>query len=404
MQAAEVIETQAELDALRQEIRSWMEVNAPQGWREANTDPAAFLDTQRGWFRKLADAGYAIPHWPAEYPGGGRSLAVQKVIYEELALADTPRLILSFMSTYHAAATLFECGTEEQKAKYLPRLLDGEIWCQGFSEPNAGSDLASLKTRAELKGDHYVVNGQKIWSTMAQYADRCLLLVRTSSEGPKQAGITFLLMDMKAKGVTVRPIDQITGDEEFAEVFLDDVEIPVDDRVGPENGGWAVAQATLSSERGLTLLELSARMRGALGRIALAIKEQGRAGDLGVQRDLGRLALKVEAVCALADQYLIRRIAGDERVGDASIIKLVYSRVLREFTSLGLRIDAMAGQYHAPLTFGGGQETGNWMVDFMNSYNWSIAGGSDEVQRNIISERLLGMPREPKGWVVKGDA
>lgn len=404
MQAVEATETKAELDALRAEVRSWMEVNAPHGWREANTDPAAFLDTQRDWFRRLADAGYAIPHWPAEYHGGGRSLAAQKVIYEELARADTPRLILSFMSTYHAAATLFECGTEAQKAKYLPRLLDGEIWCQGFSEPNAGSDLASLKTRAERKGDVYVVNGQKIWSTMAQYADRCLLLVRTSSEGPKQAGITFLLMDMKAKGVTVRPIDQITGDEEFAEVFLDDVEIPVEDRVGEENAGWAVAQATLSSERGLTLLELSARMRGALGRIAQAIKEQGRENDQGVQRDLGRLALKVEAVCALADQYLIRRIAGDERVGDASIIKLVYSRVLREFTSLGLRISAMAGQYHAPLTFGGGQETGNWMVDFMNSYNWSIAGGSDEVQRNIISERLLGMPREPKGWVVKGDA
>jgi alkylation response protein AidB-like acyl-CoA dehydrogenase len=398
------LESEQQLEAFRTEVRDWLEANLPRNWREACAEQEGFVETQRSWFKKLVAAGYATPHWPAGWHGGGRSLAEQKIIYEEIARADAPRLILYFVATYHAAATLFEWGTPEQQAKFLPRILEGEIWCQGFSEPNAGSDLAALSTRAERKGDHYVVNGQKIWSTMAQYADRCLLLVRTDSSGAKQAGITFLLLDMKSKGVTVRPINQITGDEEFAEVFLDDVEVPVEDRLGAENDGWNVKEATLASERGLTLLELSNRLRGALWRLAATIEEQGRAADQGIQRDFGRMVTRIEACCALADQFLERRIAGQEQIGDASIIKLVYARTLREFVRLGLRVGGMDAQYWTPLTYGGAQETGNWMVDFMNSYNWSIAGGSDEIQRNIIAERLLGMPREPKGWQLERGA
>jgi alkylation response protein AidB-like acyl-CoA dehydrogenase len=392
------------LETLRHDIRAWLEANAPKDWRAACTTHEAFLDTQRGWFAKLVEGGYAVPHWPAEWPGGGQGLAEQKVLYEELARADTPRLLLSFMSTYHAASTVFEWGSAEQQAKYIPRILEGEIWCQGFSEPNAGSDLAAVRTRAERRGDVYVVNGQKLWSTMGQFADKCLLLVRTSTEGAKQAGLTYLLLDLKAKGVTARPIHQIHGDEEFAELFLDDVEIPVADRLGAEGQGWAVAQSTLSSERGLTLLELSARMRGALWRLADLIRENGRQNDAGVLRDFGRLATRIDAACAIADQFLANRIAGNERVGDASLVKLTYSRTLREFTALGLRIGGLGVQHHEPIVFGGGMETGNWMADFMNSYAWTIAGGSDEVQRNIIAERLLGMPREPKSWTLAGDA
>jgi alkylation response protein AidB-like acyl-CoA dehydrogenase len=387
------------LDALRQEVRTWLAANAPKGWREASGTHAEFFKSQRAWFLKLVEGGYAIPHWPKEWPGGGRTLAEQKVIYEELASADCPRLLLSFVSTFHAFATLEECATPEQKAKYLPRILEGETWCQGFSEPNAGSDLAALKCKAERKGDVYVINGQKVWSTMAQYADKCLLLVRTSSDGPKQAGITYLLMDMKAPGVSVRPINQIQGDEEFAEIFLDNVEVPVADRVGEEGAGWAVAQATLSSERGLTLMELSYRMRGALWRIADLIRENGRSEDAGILRDFGKLASQVDAVCAIADQFLENRIAGLERIGDASIVKNSYSRALREYSLLGLRLGAMDEQYLKPITFGD-LNTGNWMADFMNSYAWTIAGGSEEVQRNILSERMLEMPREPKNWVL----
>lgn len=386
------------LESLRAEVRNWLTANAPRNWRGAQTHQE-FYNSQRTWFLKLVEGGYAIPHWPAEWPGGGRTLAEQKVIYEELASADTPRLLLSFVSTFHAFSTLEECGTEEQKKRYLPRILEGETWCQGFSEPNAGSDLASLKTKAERKGDVYVVNGQKVWSTMAQYADKCLLLVRTSSEGPKQAGITYLLMDMKAPGVSIRPIHQIQGDEEFAEIFLDNVEIPVSERVGEEGKGWGVAQATLASERGLTLMELSYRLRGSLYRVAKLIREHGHENDQGVLRDFGALVTQVDTVCAIADQFLDNRIKGIEGVGDASNVKNSYSRALRAYSLLGLRLGGMDEQYLAPITFGD-LNTGNWMADFMNSYAWTIAGGSEEVQRNIIAERMLEMPREPKNWVL----
>jgi alkylation response protein AidB-like acyl-CoA dehydrogenase len=393
-----------DLDALRAEVRGFLQTEAPKNWRDESRTQEDFVRTQREWFAKLVKAGFAIPHWPAEYPGGGRSLAEQKVIYEELAKADCPRLLLSFVSTYHAFATLHECASVEQKERYLPRILQGETWCQGFSEPGAGSDLAALKCKAErvTKDDGtevYVVNGQKIWSTMAQFADMCLLLVRTSSEGVKQAGITYLLMDMKTPGVSVSPIHQIQGDEEFAEIFLDNVEIPVSQRVGEEGKGWAVAQATLASERGLTLMELGYRMRGALSRVADLIRENGREDDAGVLRDFGALIAQVDAVCAIADQFLDNRIRGVERVGDASIVKNAYSRALRAYSLLGLRLGGMDEQYIKPITFGD-LNTGNWMADFMNSYAWTIAGGSEEVQRNIIAERMLEMPREPKGWTV----
>jgi alkylation response protein AidB-like acyl-CoA dehydrogenase len=389
----------AQLTALRAEVRSWLDANAPKDWRDAyaGMTHAEFAQAQRNWFQALVRGGYAIPHWPKEWPGGGRSLAEQKVIYEELAQADCPRLLLSFVSTYHAASTLMECGSDSQKALYLPRILEGETWCQGFSEPGAGSDLASLKCKAERRGDVYVINGQKVWSTMAQYADKCLLLVRTNSEGAKQAGITFLLMDMKAKGVTVKPINQIQGDQEFCEMFLDDVEVPVEERVGEENAGWAVAQATLSSERGLTLMELSYRMRGALRRVAGLIRKHGRENDQGILRDFGQLVARVDSACAIADQFLLNRMNGIERVGDASVVKNTYSRVLREYSLLGLRLGGLEEQTRHAITYGD-LNTGNWMADFMNSYAWTIAGGSEEVQRNIVAERMLEMQREPKGW------
>jgi alkylation response protein AidB-like acyl-CoA dehydrogenase len=206
-------------------------------------------------------------------------------------------------------------------------------------------------------------------------------------------------MDMKAKGVSVRPINQIQGDQEFCEMFLDDVEIPVSDRVGEEGKGWAVSQATLSSERGLTLMELTYKMRGALSRIADLIRRNGLEEDRGVLRDFGQLVVRCDSACAIADQFLQNRIDGIEGVGDAQIVKNTYSRVLREYSLLGLRVGGIDEQYRAPIIYGD-LTTGNFMADFMNSYAWTIAGGSEEVQRNIVSERMLGMPREPKNWVL----
>ncbi|MYM63945.1 acyl-CoA dehydrogenase family protein [Pseudomaricurvus sp. HS19] len=391
-------------DLLRQEVRAWLQENVPAGWREAmtNVDQELFFEAQRDWFKKLSAAGYATPHWPEGWPGGGRSLAEQKVIYEEVARADAPRLILYFVALYHAACTLMECGSKEQQEKYLPGILNGEIWCQGFSEPNAGSDLASLKTKAERRGDKYIINGQKTWSTMAQYADRCLLLCRTDNSGPPQAGLTYLLLDMKSPGVSVVPIHQITGDDEFAEIFFDDVEVSVDDLVGEEGNGWAVAQATLASERGLTLVELSQRMRYSLSFLAEAMQANGTSEDPVLRRELGNVIARVDGACALADQYLLKRISHQEQVGDASLVKLYYAQALRAYTTLGRKIAGLDGMFDPGFMRGATQETGNWPLDFMNSYNWSIAGGSNEIQRNIISERMLKMPREPKSWKWEG--
>lgn len=391
------------LDMVRAEVRQWLAANIPPNWREqqAGDNIEGFLASQREWLRRLVSAGYATPHWPGQWSaGGGRPLAEQVAIFEEIARADAPRMMLYFISLYHAAMTLIEYGTEEQKARHLPAILNGEIWCQGFSEPNAGSDLASLRTRAERRGDHYVVSGQKIWSTLGQFADWCLLLVRTDPNVAKQAGITFLLMDMKSKGVDVRPIRQITGDEEFAEIFLDEVEIPVSNLVGEENQGWKVAQTTLGSERGLALVELTERMYGSLWRLVGLVTRDGEAADRlddEVRRRIVDVTTRIEGLRALVAKLMANRIAGSEAVGDASIIKLGFARIQREFTSLGLKLSGMAGQRFSQYTLGAGYETGNWMFDFMNSYQYNIAGGSNEIQRNIISERVLMMPREKQG-------
>jgi alkylation response protein AidB-like acyl-CoA dehydrogenase len=383
----------------RAEVKDWITRSLPAGWRQAMTgvEETGFLRFQREWFATVASAGYATPHWSAEWPGGGRSLAEQVILFEELARADAPRLVLHFVSLYHAAVTIEHWGTAEQKRRHLPAILQGTVWCQGFSEPNAGSDLASLRTRAVRNGDRYVVNGQKLWSTMGQHADWCLLLARTSSEGPKQAGLTYLLLDMKSKGVAARPLRQITSDKEFSELFFEDVEIPVENRLGGENEGWQVAQTTLASERGLTAVELAERMHWSLWRLLASLEQGGRLEDRQFQREAAAAQVKIEALRALIASCMARAAAGRPLAGDSSLVKLFFAEVMREFSQLGLRAQGLAGQYASPLVLGGGFETGNWMADFFNSYQWSIAGGSNEVQRNIIAERVLGMPRE-KSW------
>src|SRR5690606_24059183 len=212
------------LDDFRDSVRTWCREHVPAGWRAAQTgvDDEAFVAFQQSWFQELRSAGFAVPHWPAAW-GGGLPTAEQVVLYQELAAHDAPRLVLQFVAIHHAAATLLEAGTDEQRARHLPAILDGEIWVQGFSEPEAGSDLASLKTSARRAGDHYVVNGQKLWASGALHADWCLLLARTDPDAPKRKGISYFLMDMRSPGLDVRPIRQATGESHFCEIFLDDV-------------------------------------------------------------------------------------------------------------------------------------------------------------------------------------
>jgi alkylation response protein AidB-like acyl-CoA dehydrogenase len=246
------------LEEFRTRVRAWAQEHVPAGWEETyrDADEEQLLEFQRQWLRQLREGGFAVPHWDRQHGGGGYSLAEQVVIFEEFARANAPRMRAFFVAFNHAYATLREGGTPEQQARLLPAILDGQTWCQGFSEPGAGSDLASLRTRAVREGDHYVVNGQKIWSSGASRSDYCLLLTRTDPDAPKRKGITFLLMDMRSPGIDVRPIKQATGQSEFSELFLTDVHVPVENRVGEENDGWRIAQATLSSERGPSILEL----------------------------------------------------------------------------------------------------------------------------------------------------
>jgi alkylation response protein AidB-like acyl-CoA dehydrogenase len=394
------------LEGYRKTVREWLAQNLPKDWQQqmlgaSEADHVAF---QKSWFLKMRDGGFVAPHWPKRWGGAELTFPEQIVLYEEIARAGAPRLVLYFVSLYHAPATLLEWGTEEQRARYLPPILRGdEIWCQGFSEPNAGSDLASLKTRAERSGDYYIVNGQKIWSSNARQARFCLLLVRTDIGAPKHKGISYLILDLRSAGVTRRPIKQMTGGSHFNEIFLDNVAIPAANLVGEENEGWTVAQSTLSSERGLTILELTERMRMAF-RLLVQDASAGEGGgrraldDDELRRRLVDIHARIEALRALVNNLLTATLRGGDDGGSStapSIIKVYYSELLQDFTELGVQIGGLNAQYLQPVLMGGGYETGYWMHDHLYSWSWTIAGGSNEIQRNIIAERALGLPREP---------
>jgi alkylation response protein AidB-like acyl-CoA dehydrogenase len=390
----------AVLTEFRETLRRWLAQNLPRDWRQRmlGASEAEHVAFQRQWFLTMRDGGYVAAHWPKKWGGAELSFAEQIVLYEELARAGAPRLVLYFISLYHAPATLLEWGSAEQQARYLPPILRGEeIWCQGFSEPNAGSDLASLKTRAERKGDHYVVNGQKIWSSNAHLARFCLLLARTDPAASKHKGISYFVLDLDSAGVTRRPIRMMTGDSHFNEIFLDDVVIPAANLIGAENGGWSVAQATLSSERGLTILELTERLRIAFRRLLKSAA--GGSGtppwqdDAELRRQLVDLHTRIEALRALVNDLLTRTLRDARGGSEPSIIKVYYSELLQDFTDLGVRLAGLQGQYVQPVLMGGGYETGYWMHDHLYSWSWTIAGGTNEIQRNIIAERALGLPK-----------
>jgi alkylation response protein AidB-like acyl-CoA dehydrogenase len=330
------------------------------------------------------------------------SFAQQIVLYEELARAGAPRLVVYFISLFHAPATLLEWGTDAQRRAHLPAILTGdEIWCQGFSEPGAGSDLASLRTRAERRGDHYVINGQKTWSSNAHLARYCLLLARTDPAAPKHKGISYFILDMRSAGVTCRPIRMLTGGSHFNEIFLDDVAIPLANRIGAEGDGWAVSQSTLSSERGLSALEFAERMRVAfrllLDSASATAPWGGRyVDDDEIRRRLADLSARTTTLRVLVNNMLTSMLRSGSSGTEPSIIKVYHSELLRDFTALGVELGGTAAQCVQSVLMGGGYETGYWMHDYLYSWACTIAGGSNEIQRNIIAERALGLPREPR--------
>ncbi|WP_433249930.1 acyl-CoA dehydrogenase family protein [Actinomadura nitritigenes] len=396
--------TAHDLAEFRAEVRGWCREHIPPDWRQAQTGVAEeeFVAFQKEWFQELRRAGFAVPHWPREW-GGGMPVAEQIVLHQELAAHDAPRLVLAFVAIHHAAATLLAAGTDEQRRRHLPAILDGEIWAQGFSEPGAGSDLAALSTTARRQGDRYVVNGQKVWASGAAHADWCLLLARTDPDAPKRRGISYFLLDMSTPGIDVRPIRQATGESHFCEIFLDDVVIPRTGLVGRENDGWRVAQETLGAERGMTMLELAERLGNAGFRWLLeACARPGPAGARPVDDSLvaDRLAgfeTELTALRALCRDLVERHEAGTPGPADASVVKLFYSELLQRMTGFGAETVGPAAYAELRKPLSSGWESGAWALDFIGSWEWTIPGGTSEIQRTIIGERGLGLPREPRG-------
>ena len=390
-----------DLDAFRGEVRAWLASVVPADWHERmrGASEADYVAFQRWWFAEMGKVGLATPHWPRDWGGADIGIRHQIIIFEEIARAEAPNPDLFVISLYHLPATLFGHGSQAQRDRYLTGVKQrGEVWCQGFSEPGAGSDLASLRTCAERKGDVYVVNGQKVWSSYGAFADYCLLLARTNPDAPKkQQGISYFILDMKAPGVTVRPIRQATGQAEFCEVFLDNVEIPVADLIGEENAGWTIAQSTLSAERGLIIFELSERMARTLD-ADLAEAKQVNAdwlADDQLRREFTKsysdmIALRLMIRTMMEEVEAVPHMASPTM---PTYIKVHFSELLRRYTGFRLRLAGLSGQAKVPIVFGGGHQTGNVMHDFVLSYAWTISGGTNEILKTVIAERALGLPR-----------
>jgi alkylation response protein AidB-like acyl-CoA dehydrogenase len=376
-----------EAEAFRAEVRAWLEANVEDRFRglRYGTGDEGWLEPMREWNARLADAGYAAIAWPEQFGGRGAGLLEQVVMAEELARADAPSTI-NVIGISNIAPAILQHGTGEQKHRYLPRMRRGDdLWCQAFSEPDAGSDLASLRTTAVRDGDVYVVNGQKIWTTLGHLADWCELLVRTDPDRPKHKGISCLLVDMTLPGIEVRPIVTITGEREFNEIYFDDVRVPVDARLGHENEGWNVAMTTLANERGgVANLHLGVRKKIArLLDLARSVDLDGRpaTADPAVRARLARIYLRGEYLKLLADRAISGALHGREAGSESSIAKLLWSELEQEITTAATDLLGPAGL------------SGPWARDRLASRSFSIAGGTTQVNKNIVAQRILGLPR-----------
>ena len=385
-------------EKFRAELRAWLAEAVP-----AHGDPPPGHDWQvrreydTAWQRKLFQAGYAGINWPKEYGGRDLSLSEQLVYYEETARAKAPYVGVNFVGLLHGGPTLIAEGTPEQKARHVPQILRGDqVWCQGFSEPGAGSDLASLRTRAVRDGDDFVVNGQKIWTSFAQVADYCELLVRTDPNAPKHRGISWLILPMDAPGIEIRPLKTLVGEGEFSEVFLKDVRVSAENLVGAENDGWRVTNVTLRFERGTAFaseMYLLQEMLADLAKLARSVtRHDARAwDDAALRREVGHLQAELDALWAMLKLSVSE--AGETGVPGvgASAIKLFYTEVYQHIGELGMRILGRAALCRDDVA---GLPSRMLSHRAMQSLSLTIAAGSSQVQRNIISERILGLPKE----------
>ena len=390
----------AQEEQFRQDLRAWLADALPEGWGktvflpEDEHEQAMFrLD----WERKLHEGGWACIGWPREHGGRNASLSERAIYAEEMARARAPESI-NIIGHNLAGHTIIHHGTPEQKARFLPGIISSrDVWCQGFSEPNAGSDLAAVRTRAELKGDTFIVNGQKIWTSYAQYSQWCLALVRTGSEGPKHKGLSLLMIDMASPGITLRPLRQISGEAEFNETFFDNVEVPVENLLGPINEGWRITMTTLAYERGPEdALGRQIRFQQELDQLIaeaamIDMGDHSAVNDPVVRQRLARAVTEVEIIRLNCLRALSRYLAGEDRGSDASLIKLFWSQAAQNMSEMAVDVLGPAALLAGkdPSAIAGGR----FQLSWLQSKAFTIYAGSSEIQRNIISERVLGLPR-----------
>ena len=368
--------------AFRDEVRAWLKTNAPRD--DGDLETSEFIDNRRAWQKKLHEAGYVGITWPKEFGGRGGNFMEQLIFNDEMIQAHAPEPI-NVIGLGMGGPVVMAHGTDEQKKRYLPPLLSGdEIWCQGFSEPNAGSDLSGLQTRAEDRGDHYVVNGQKVWTTLAHVAKWCMLIARERKESNPREGLTYLVVDMESPGVEVRPLVQITGDAEFNEIFFKDVKVPKSQILGEAGEGWAVAMTTLLHERGTLGLALATRAQITASELAEHARKLGRGSDPLVRQKIAQHTIEARAL--QLNGY--RAVTAVKRNGipgpEGSILKLMWSELNQRMTETAMDIAGPASQVGA----GAG-----WKHQFLRSRANTIEAGTSEVLRNILAERVLGLPR-----------
>jgi alkylation response protein AidB-like acyl-CoA dehydrogenase len=380
----------------RDELQAWFAANIERPWREELRDPAATEDSLielRGRFqRKLYEAGYLGMGWPTEWGGRGASEVEKTIFEEEIARSDAPP-ILNFLGIGLLGPALIHHGSEAQRRRFIPPMLSAdEIWCQGFSEPGAGSDLASLKTTATIDGDHFVLNGQKVWTTFGPWAHWIFVLARTDSKD-RYGGISFILCKLDTPGVTVRPLRQITGESEFGEVFFEDARVPRENLVGHIGEGWRIAMTVLAYERGALGLAMSVRYGRDWQKLVAACRELGRGGS-AVRQSLGRLLVENEVMRANGLRVLANLADGRVPGPESSIEKIFWSEYDKRFRDAALDVLGPGGQLLRT------SARARADVDWAREYLWSRAGtiysGSSEIQRNIISKRVLNLPQDGK--------
>ncbi len=385
-------------EAFRAELRAWLAVEVPAHGpppKEGAWPARRAYDT--GWQRKLFEAGYAGINWPKEYGGRGSTLSEQLVYYEEIARANAPYIGVNFVGMLHGGPTLIVEGTDEQKRDHVSKILSGEeVWCQGFSEPNAGSDLASLSTRAVRVGDEYVINGHKIWTSFAQVADYCELLVRTDPDAPKHKGITWLILPMDTPGIEIRPLATLSGSSEFSEVFLEDVRVPVANRVGAENEGWRIANVTLRFERGTSFASQMVELKQYLANIIDVAKQietldDSAWEDVGLRREIGHLQAELDALWAMLKLSISQASETGVPGLGGSALKLVYTELYQRVAELALQVVGRLGLSRDDVA---GLPIHHFSFSAMQSISLTIAAGTSQIQRNIIAERILGLPKD----------